>query len=155
MVLLRRLLLVWLLMFWLGGFTFYAAVVVPIGTDVLGSPMNQGAITQQVTNWLNVAGAAALAGWAWDVAANPAPSRRRQATRWALWALMSLLLVVLAILHRRLDALFDVDELFVSDEQAFRTLHRAYLWVTTVQWGTGILLSYSTLRAWCDADRKR
>ena len=57
MVLLRRLLLLWSLMFWLGGFTFYASIVVPIGTRVLGnSSRRQGFITREVTRQLNEQG---------------------------------------------------------------------------------------------------
>lgn len=43
---------------WQGGFFFYAAVVVPIGSDVLGSPITQGFVTQEVTRWLNILGVA-------------------------------------------------------------------------------------------------
>jgi hypothetical protein len=153
MALFRRLLLLCLLMFWLGGFTFYAAIVVPIGTEVLGSPMSQGAITRQVTRALNVACGVALAAWAWDLTANPVPSRWRQRVRWALWTVMCLLLATLALLHPRLDALFNAEEFFVVDESRFRLLHRIYLWVSTVQWAAAILLTFSTLRAWRDADR--
>src|SRR5947209_17239059 len=84
MVVVRRLLLLWLLMFWLGGFTFYAGVVVPIGTEVLESSLAQGWITRRVTTWLNVAAAVTLAAWAWDLAAGPAPAPR-QWLRWLLW----------------------------------------------------------------------
>jgi hypothetical protein len=154
MVLLRRFLLLWLLMFWLGGFTFYAAVVVPIGTEVLGSTVTQGWITREVTFWLNVAGAVALAAWAWDLAAGPAPIRRVQWLRWVLWAGLALLLVALVVLHPRLDALLDRDRERVLDRSTFRTLHRAYLWVSTVQWAGAILLSAATLWSWRATDRR-
>src|SRR5438128_7323592 len=79
---LRRLLFLWLLMVWQGGFFFYSAVVVHIGIQLLGD-MEQGQITQQVTNWLNLAGVFALTAWAWDIAVEPSTSRvRRQ--RWLL-----------------------------------------------------------------------
>ncbi len=151
MVLFRRLLLLWLLLFWLGGFTFYAAVVVPIGADVLGSGFVQGLITRRVTIWLNVAGAAALAAWAWDLAAAPTPTRTRQWLRWLLWSLLTGALVVLIWLHPRLDALLDGDAL---DHDLFRTLHRVYLWVSTVQWTGAILLTFLMLHGWREADRR-
>ena len=44
---LRRFLVVVALMFWLGGFTFYAGVVVPVGTRALKSPMKQALITRR------------------------------------------------------------------------------------------------------------
>jgi hypothetical protein len=42
---------------WWGGFTFYAAIVVPVGSEILGSARTQGFITQVVTHWLNLAAA--------------------------------------------------------------------------------------------------
>ena len=66
----RRLLVLAALMFWQGGFTFYAAVVVPVGKEVLGSHFNQGRITRRVTVYLNLAGAVALLPLAWDAAAS-------------------------------------------------------------------------------------
>ncbi len=154
MVLVRRFLLLWLLMFWLGGFTFYAAVVVPIGTEVLGSSFEQGWITRRVTNWLNVAGAVALTGWAWDIAADPAPTRLRQRLRWLLWLLLAIGLVVLVVLHPRMDAILD-GETWRAERGTFRTLHRIYLWVSTAQWAVGIALSFATLRVWRATDRQR
>jgi hypothetical protein len=46
--------------FWLGGFTFYAGVVIPVGIRVLGGHVRQGFITQQVTQWINVAALCAI-----------------------------------------------------------------------------------------------
>src|SRR5437899_2231150 len=56
---LRRFTVLIALMFWQGGFTFYAAVVVPIGQEELGSHESQGFITRGVTNYQNRAGAIA------------------------------------------------------------------------------------------------
>jgi hypothetical protein len=154
MVLFRRLLLLWLLMFWLGGFTFYAAVVVPVGTEVLGSAFEQGWITRRVTNWLNVAGAVALASWAWDLAAEPAPTRMRQRLRWLLWLLLVLALAVLVALHPWMDALLDAGA-WNDNHDTFRTVHRVYLWLSSAQWAVAIVLSIATLRTWRAADRQR
>jgi len=153
MVLLRRLLLLLLLMFWQGGFTFYAAVVVPIGTDRLGS-IQQGTITRQVTNAINVAGAVALSAWAWDIAADPARARNRQQVRWVLWVSLALLLAALVWLHPRLDALFDAENLRVLDMDTFTVLHRWYLWLGTGQWAGAIVLIFSTLQTWRDTDHR-
>jgi hypothetical protein len=67
MTLVRRWLLLWALMFWQGGFTSYGGVVVPVGSAVLGSEQEPGFITRSVTNYLNLAGAVALAVWGWDL----------------------------------------------------------------------------------------
>ena len=66
---LRRFLVLLVLMCWQGGFTFYTAVVVPIGTAVLETALAQGWITRQVTVYLNLAGAAALVMLGWDMLA--------------------------------------------------------------------------------------
>src|SRR5579871_1207813 len=72
LILVRRYLVLTALMFWQGGFTFYAAVVVPIGTAQLGGATEQGFITRHVAWYLNVAGAVALVILAWDAAATRA-----------------------------------------------------------------------------------
>src|SRR5437660_1623910 len=77
----RRFLVLAALMFWQGGFTFYAGVVVPVGREVLGSDRDQGFITRQVTEYLNLAGGIAVAVLAWDVMAAADPSRPRRWTR--------------------------------------------------------------------------
>lgn len=59
MRMIRRLLLLWSLMFWQGGFMFYGGVVVPVSSRILGSDLEQGWITRSVTNYLNVSGAVA------------------------------------------------------------------------------------------------
>src|SRR5689334_22865465 len=69
LILVRRFAVLAALMFWQGGFTFYAGVVVPIGTDVFGSAAGQAGITRRVAWYINVSGAAALAVFAWDVLA--------------------------------------------------------------------------------------
>src|SRR5262245_13630283 len=107
MTVVRRWLLLWALMFWQGGFTFYGGVVVPVGSDVLGSEREQGFITRKVTNYLNLAGAVALAVWGWDLSAIRGASPGGRRLRWAIWAGLVLSLVVLVWLHPRLDELLD------------------------------------------------
>jgi hypothetical protein len=148
MQLVRRFVLLCSLMFWLGGFTFYAAVVVPIGTEVLGSPLDQGWITRRVTFWLNVAGVFALAAWAWDLAAEPAPTRLLGAARWLLWLFIAAALVALFVLHPQMDALLNVRRERMLDRAMFRTLHRTYLWVSTAQWAAALTLILATVYTW-------
>src|SRR5437588_13086980 len=101
----RRFVVLAALMFWQGGFTFYAAVVVPVGQEELGSHLQQGFITRQVTNYLNLSGAAALVLLAWDVLVSRDGSKARRLTRWMAWTGMFVTLVALAWLHQRLEQL--------------------------------------------------
>lgn len=154
MTVLRRLLMTFAVMFWLGGFTFYAAVVVPIGTAVLGGPAVQGDITQRVTTWLNLAGGVALAFWAWDLAADPAPGRLRQVGRWLLWTFLAATLLMLFWWHPLMVALRDAPEYSRETQRSFRRLHRLYLWTSTFQWGAALVLILSTIRTWRQNDRR-
>ena len=153
-VTLRRLLFLWLLAIWQGGFVFYAAVVVEVGKQVLGGAEEQGWITQQVTNWLNLAGGGALAAWAWDIAAEPSPQALRR-RRWLVWMFLVAALLALASLHPFLDMHMHSEQeaRYISGRADFRTLHRWYLWISTAQWLGSIGLSWWTLRTWRQADR--
>jgi hypothetical protein len=129
--------------FWQGGFTFYAAVVVPIGTKVLGSPMEQGAITRQVTVYLNLAGGIALLLFAVDNVVARDPAKWRRIVRWLAWLGMATALGVLIWLHPRMTELLDAELL-----RRFRAHHRWYLWISTVQWGFGVVFLFATVWAW-------
>ena len=148
----RRWLLLWALMFWQGGFTFYGGVVVPVGSAVLGSEREQGFITRSVTNYLNLAGAVALAIWGWDLTAMRGISPGGRRVRWAIWAGLVLSLVLLIWLHPRLDELLDPLESLVRDRRGFRSLHRRYLIVSTGQWAGCLLLTAMTILAWRNVD---
>jgi hypothetical protein len=152
---LRRYLVLLTLLFWQGGFTFYAAVVVPIGAEVLGSAEAQGWVTRRVTDWLNLSGLAAVAVLSWDVAACRDPDARRRRLRWLALGLLAATLAVLFGLHPRLDALLDVSQGRIRDRPAFHGLHRWYLWVSTLQWACGLLALWWTHRAWQGEDRRR
>ena len=149
----RRFLLVAALMFWQGGFTFYGAVVVPVGSEVLGSHQEQGWITRSVTIFLNLAGIVAIGVWAWDIAMTREPNAWRRRLRWALWIVLLLTLGLLAWLHLRLDDLLDLESFRIVDRPQFRRLHVWYLNTSTVQWGSSLLLLAATLLAWRSEDR--
>jgi hypothetical protein len=147
MQLFRRFLVVQALMSWQGGFLFYAAVVVPTGTDVLGS-FEQGRVTRHVTDVMNAIGAVTLLVLAWDQWANAEPGWCRRA-RWAVWAVLAAGLVALAVVHPVVERLVDFGaEGRVHDYRAFYFWHRVYLYVSTAQWVGAIGYIALMLRAW-------
>ncbi|HEV8058385.1 MAG TPA: hypothetical protein VGP68_00810, partial [Gemmataceae bacterium] len=155
LTILRRFLAVVALMFWQGGFTFYAAVVVPIGQRVLGSHLEQGFITREVTWHLNVAGAVAMALLALELHASGYPRQLQSKLRWGIWACMAAVLLALIIAHPSLNALIDVDAHTITDRARFRSHHRMYLWISTLEWVLGGIYLWLMLRAWrTENDRK-
>jgi hypothetical protein len=154
MILVRRWLLLWALMFWQGGFTFYGGVVVPVGSAVLGSEREQGFITRTVTNYLNLAGAVALAVWGWDLSVMRTRSPGGRRLRLAIWAGLVLSLILLVWLHLRLDEMLNPEDFVVLDRRRFRSLHERYLIVSTVQWVGCLLLTALTIRAWRNEDAR-
>jgi len=155
----RQYLVLVALMFWLGGFTFYASIVVPIGTEVLGSPHLQGFVTREVTRQLNITAILALLPLLWDVLAEPDSFRWRWRIRLGLWMGMVFCQVFLFLLHGRLDEWMRRDEVEGIDEVAFqagfRPLHRLYLWTHTIQWFFGLLYIALMLRVWQGTRRER
>ena len=148
----RRFLVVAALMFWQGGFTFYAAVVVPVGQGVLGSAARQGLITRQVTNYLNLAGALALVPLGWEALLSKDRTKYRR-LRLMSWLVMAAAALLLIWLHGFLDDLFDPEAMQISDRHLFRAGHRSYLWVSTLQWASAILYLILALRSWHVEDR--
>ncbi len=148
MTLLRRFLAIVALLFWQGGFTFYAAVVVPIGQNVLGSHLEQGLITRQVTHYLNISGAAAMALLAAELLAEGYPRSWRLGLLWFIWLGMAVLLGALIVLHPALDTLIDLEAHSLSDRGHFRALHRTYLWISTFDWGLAAIYLWLMLKNW-------
>jgi hypothetical protein len=150
MIIFRRALLLWLFMFWQGGFMFYGGVVIAIGTAVLGSDFDQGMITRHVTDALNLTGLIVLLAWVWDLCAE---RRTRVKRRWLLWLFLLLTLASLAWLHMRMDALIDTREYRLIDRSAFRHWHGWYLRVISAQWIASIVFTVWTLQNWRATDR--
>jgi hypothetical protein len=151
MIFLRRFLVMAALSFWQGGFTFYAAVVVPVGQQVFGH-LRQGFITRQVTVYLNLAGAAALLVLVWDLLAARDPARWRRMLLRGSWVGMLLTLLWLVWLHPRMDELLVPKGRIILDQEMFRSQHRLYLWVSTVQWGCGLVYLFVSLIGWRQMD---
>jgi hypothetical protein len=132
------LLAIWLLATWLGGFTFYSAAVIPVLHDQLGSSLEAGLVTQQVTNTLNLLGAATVGVGGVMVLFEHSDGRNarfRSKAGTGLLAATALCLAVLVVLHRMLDRRLELAEM-----THFYPLHRAYLWVSTIQWLTNSAL---------------
>jgi hypothetical protein len=128
---------------WLGGFTFYSAVVIPVLHDSLGVAQ-AGRITQRVTNYINAAGGVTLIFWwllAWsERSAKPAFG---SAARLALLAGSTIILFVLVSLHLVMDA-----RLESGGRNDFYALHQAYLIASTAQWFTNLGLIWAALVLW-------
>ncbi len=110
---------------WIGGLTFYALVVVPIGIEILGTT-DQGFVTQRVTNQLNLIGVGLLV----LLLANVFLQRGRLLAE--TWLVLAVTQAALFVLHRRLDAML------AADDAGFYDAHRVYLLVTAVQWFAGL-----------------
>jgi len=121
------------LAFWMGGFTFYALVVIPIGNRLLGS-IQQGLLTQQVTNWMNLLGLLTTALLL--------PAARHSKWLATSWLVMSGSLVALFSLHPRLDALIDTSTPAVTGDN-FYQWHQAYLIAITIQWSAALWFLWS------------
>jgi Domain of unknown function (DUF4149) len=128
---------------YVGGFTFYSVVVIPILHDRLESAFLAGLVTQRVTDALNLLGVATLSlGWCVYCVRAMDRLRGNLLSHWDFWPLMisSIGLMVLLVLHRLLDRKLETGTL-----AGFYPYHRAYLWVSTVQWFANLaLLTQST-----------
>ena len=119
---------------------FYAGVVIPIGTSELGST-TQGFVTRRVTSVLNISvaiscGLAALEtaiGWR---------RRSRRANRLLVAALAVIALTCLLLfgLHAQLQQLLGEATMSVRGGSEFYQRHRIYLWLSTVQWLSSLLM---------------
>lgn len=148
MLVVRRMLWLIAFAFWQGGFMFYGAVVVPIGSSVLGSEQLQGFITRSVTNYLNIAGACAILLWGFDLVLSPDSSKVKKRLRCVLVLVLLVLLGTLVWLHARMDECLDLEMQLVLDRQRFVTLHIWYLNISTIQWLLSLALAGLTVVTW-------
>lgn len=142
-----RLIVRWLALvgmsFWLGGFTFYSAFVIPILHEELGG-LDAGLVTGRVTVPLNALGVAAVSAW-WLMAGleRSAASARARVARLVLLLATSLILAGLIALHPVMDARLESGSL-----RSFYRLHQVYLIASTVQWGVNLALLGVSVWAW-------
>lgn len=112
---------------WLGAFTFYAAIVVPVGSHVLGSTQ-QGFITQRVAHYINglsLAVTAVLTADLW---------RRGGAFRALIVCGIGLATLALVLLHGVLSAYLEPASQTVLLPDEFYQWHRIYLLLSTLEW---------------------
>ena len=136
--------------FWLGGFTFYAGVAVPMGVEVLGGHRAFGFVTERVTNWLNVAGVIALLIFACNTLLSWRTNSKllRRAMLITL-IVMALIEIELIWLHPVMDGLMVFHpRRDIIDDDKFELLHHIYLISTTVQWFMGMIHVWCTCAMW-------
>ncbi len=140
---------------WMGGFTFYAEIVIPTAAHVLGGERQVGFVTEQVTGWLNLIGIAALSVFLWNLIAewSGQPTTRRRGLA-VLWAVMALCHGGLYIIHPLIDALLNPGAHTIHDYDRFLTLHNVYLGFATVQWCAALSYMWLSMRAWQLDDRQ-
>ncbi len=148
MLVTRRFLLLFALMFWQGGFMFYGAVTVPIVRAQLGPGPDRSLITQQVTQWMNLVGTLAILVMFADLWASPIERKR---WRWAAWLAMALPQPVLIFLHRQLS--HQMAAAGFQSSSGFLVWHRLYLSMSAIQWLGGMAFALLSIRAWRDEDR--
>jgi hypothetical protein len=116
---------------WQGGLTFYAAFVVPTANEILVNG-EQGFVTQEVTNWLNLIGLIVVL----VLLANAVYLRSR--LLWGTWFVLTASVIGLFVVHRQIDAVLNPSAFEVLDNARFRLLHERYLIVVTIQWIAGL-----------------
>ena len=134
----RRFLAVAALAVWIGGLTFYAAVVVPVGGELLGETQ-QGFVTQRVTNWLNGIGAVAL------LLVGVYLLEQRGRLLFSNWCVLLLIQIGLFLVHVSLDRMLEHETTSVLDPDRFYGVHRIYLLLTTTQWLFGVVALWACL----------
>ncbi|HEY3864127.1 MAG TPA: hypothetical protein VGO59_19840 [Verrucomicrobiae bacterium] len=140
---------------WMGGFTFYALIVIPTAERVLDSMRDTGFITQQVTRWLNLIGAGVLVILAWLLAAD----WRRLSTRLrfgvaATWNIMAVAQAALFMIHPLIDRFLEAQGHKLHHYEQFSKMHTMYLVFATIQWSAALLQIWLMLMIWRQQDRE-
>lgn len=139
---------------WLGGLTFYAAVVIPLAHEVLGSHTTVGFITRRVTVWINLLAALALLVFLINLrSTRDYQGRGLRRLVWTTWGVMVVVQTGLFVLHPRLDRLLNVPAMEILQPTQFYSLHQVYLIGTTLQLPAGLLLLVGMLTIWRSQDQ--
>jgi hypothetical protein len=117
----------------------------------LGSEVEQGFITQSVTDYLNCAGGVCVVLWGITIFLDARPPIVRRAC-WAMWFAITAALGLLIWLHVQMDRLLNVVDKTISAESSFRGLHQVYLTTISLQWAVCLLLLLMTLQTWRKVD---
>jgi uncharacterized membrane protein YcfT len=145
----QRFLVIAAIAFWLGGFTFYSGVAIPMGVEVLGGHRTVGFITERVTNWLNVAGVVTLAILLWNIiAVRASAGKLLRIMLIATWVLMLAIELELIFLHPVMDRLLVPHAREILNEDRFDLLHHVYLISSSVQWFVGVVHVAAISIAW-------
>lgn len=139
----------------MGGFTFYALIVIPTAERVLDSMRDTGFITRQVTHWLNLIGAGVLVVLPCLFASGFGRHPQRLRTGAAgTWVIMVVAQAGLFIVHPMMDGLLEVQGHKLHDYEQFSRLHTVYLTFATIQWCAAFLQIWLMLMIWRQQDRQ-
>jgi len=142
----RRVAVIAIFSLWMGGFTFYAAIVIPTANEVLGSHREVGFITQRVTDWLNVIAIVALL----ILSGNLLILRRKFSILGKSLPITLGVMIVsqcaLFFAHPILDRLIQTESQSIDLHAQFYGWHRFYLLTAAVQWITSILYVCSWIK---------
>lgn len=121
-------------MLWWGGFTFYAAFVIPTGQQVLGSHILVGFITQQVAPVINSIALITcllcfIAEWLF---AGSIRAVKKHAYVFTIIMLGGL--ITLYTLYPQMQTLLNNQTHTITNEPHFYLLHRIYLLTCTAMW---------------------
>lgn len=119
---------------WFGGFTFYTACVVRVGSKVVGG-LTQGYITKQVTEVLEILAAIMAVGVALDIATSwKSVGRWMRISQCTAWLTMAGSTVGIIFIHHNMNALLDASTMAKPNHDLFSPFHQAYQFISTCLW---------------------
>lgn len=131
---LQRAMTIFAIALWFGGFTFYTACVLRIGSKVVGG-LTQGFVTQRVMRVLELLAAVMVVAVIIDIA-----THWKRIGRWlrtlqcVAWSTMAASLIGIVLIHNKMDPLLDPGAFAKPDHEAFSPFHQAYQFISTCMW---------------------